>query len=74
MSVKMYGNISGQTYAPHTIDLFELAKTRSQETRELADSSIGEDMPAIKVEISEEGLRALHGSELNGSANPFEID
>ena len=32
----------------------------------------GKDMNAISVDISEEGLKALHGSKLPGSADPFE--
>lgn len=35
-------------------------------------SSAYPDMPAVEVNISEEGLKALRGSKLPGSADPFE--
>ena len=70
MSIALYGNINGQSYTPTTINLLNSAKMQKDEP--VTVSSAFPDMPAVKVDISEEGLKALHGSKLPGSADPFE--
>lgn len=70
MAVNMYGNISGFSYRPAEINLFEIAKQQeNKQPVRFCDTEAGKNMPGIKVNISEEGLRALHGSKLPGSVN-----
>lgn len=66
MSLNLYGNINGAHYRAPEINLFEKAKENKMEQIRFSDT-IGVDKPEIKVNISGEGLRALHGSKLNGS-------
>lgn len=69
MAVNLFGNINGRSYNPVTVDLFEMARKEK-------DSLVGINKlegvradTSVKFEISQEGLRALHGSKLNGSMN-----
>ena len=70
MSIALYGNINGQSYRPPTINLLDSSK--SQKNEQVTVSNAFPDTPAATVNISEEGLKALHGSKLPGSADPFE--
>lgn len=70
MSIALYGNINGQSYRPPTINLLDSSK--SQKNEPVTVSNAFPDTPAATVNISEEGLKALHGSKLPGSADPFE--
>ena len=70
MSIALYGNINGQSYRPPTINLLDSSK--SQKNEQVTVSNAFPDTPAVEVNISEEGLKALHGSKLPGSADPFE--
>lgn len=65
--MNIVGNVNG-SYNPPKIDLFEIAKQRGVEQQPVKNvSSILGDVATIKVNISEEGLEALHGSKLQGS-------
>ena len=66
MAVHLYGNVNG-TYQKPDIDLFEMAGKQKNQPEKFRDTIAGKNIPAIKVNISEEGLRALHGSKLKGS-------
>lgn len=68
MAVRLYGNVNG-TYQKPNIDLFEMAKQQNNQPVKFCDTEAGKNIPAIKVNISEEGLRALHGSKLKGSVD-----
>lgn len=68
MAVYLYGNVNG-TYQKPNIDLFEMAKKQNNQPVSFCDTEAGRNVPAIKVNISEEGLRALHGSKMNGSVD-----
>ena len=68
MAVHLYGNVNG-TYQKPNIDLFELAKQQNNQPVRFCDTEAGKNIPAIKVNISEEGLRALHGSKMKGSVD-----
>ncbi|MBR3601336.1 MAG: hypothetical protein IKL49_03320 [Lachnospiraceae bacterium] len=68
MEVRLYGNVNG-TYQKPNIDLFEMAKQQNNQPVRFCDTEAGKNIPAIKVNISEEGLRALHGSKLKGSVD-----
>lgn len=70
MGIALYGNINGYTYRPPQMNLLDSAK--SQNSNPTTVSSAYPDMPAVEVNISDEGLKALHGSKLPGSADPFE--
>ena len=70
MSIALYGNINGQSYRPPTINLLDSSK--SQRNDPVTVSNAFPDTPAATVNISGEGLKALHGSKLPGSADPFE--
>ena len=70
MGIALYGNINGYTYRPPQINLLDSGKNQNSSPTTVA--SAYPDMPAVKVNISEEGLKALHGSKLPGSADPFE--
>lgn len=73
MAVNLFGNINGRSYNPPTVDLFEM--TCKQKNPLVGTNELGfakASMP-VKVEISEEGLRALHGSNLNGSMNVADV-
>lgn len=67
MPVNLVGNINGNTYNAPDINLFEAAKKQNNQPVKFSDTKAGENIPFIKVNISEEGLRALHGSRLEGS-------
>ncbi len=64
MAVHMYGNVNG-TYQKPNLDLFEMAKKQNNQTVRFCDTEAGRNILAIKVNISEEGLRALHGSKMD---------
>lgn len=66
MAVHLYGNVNG-TYQKPDIDLFEMAVKQKNQPEKFCDTKAGKSISAIKVNISEEGLRALHGSKLKGS-------
>lgn len=66
MPVYLYGNANG-TYQPPSIDVFALAKAQNNKPVLFKDTEAGKNMPAVKVNISAEGLRALHGTKLPGS-------
>ena len=68
MAVHLYGNVNG-TYQKPNIDLFEMAKQQNNQPVRFCDTEVGKNVPAIKVNISEEGLRALHGSKMKGSVD-----
>ena len=68
MAVHLYGNVNG-TYQKPNIDLFEMAKKQNNQPIRFCDTEAGRNVPTIKVNISEEGLRALHGSKMNGSVD-----
>lgn len=69
MGMNIVGNVNG-SYKANQIDLFEIAKKRGIEQGPIktVSSLLGEDI-ALKVNISEEGLKALHGSKINGSTD-----
>ena len=70
MSVNMFGNISGFSYRPAEINLFETAHQQgNKQPAKFCDTEAGKNIQGIKVNISEEGLRALHGSKLPGSTD-----
>lgn len=68
MAVHLYGNVNG-TYQKPNIDLFEIAKQQNNQPVRFCDTEAGKNVSAIKVNISEEGLRALHGSKMKGSVD-----
>ena len=68
MAVYLYGNVKGSYQKPN-IDLFEMAKQQNNQPVRFCDTEAGKNIPAIKVNISEEGLRALHGSKMKGSVD-----
>ena len=70
MGIALYGNINGYTYRPSQINLLDSAKSQNSNSTTVANAY--PDMPAVEVNISEEGLKALHGSKLPGSSDPFE--
>lgn len=72
MGINLYGNINGNRYSAQEINLFDSAKTQEKKPVTVSEFFAGKDMSAISVDISEEGLKALHGSKLPGSADPFE--
>ena len=65
MAAYLYGNVYG-TYQRPDINLFEMAKTENVKMTRFCDAEAGKAMPVLKVNISKEGLRALHGSQLKG--------
>lgn len=68
MAIYLYGNVNG-TYQKPNIDLFEMAKQQNNQPVRFCDTKAGKNLLAIKVNISEEGLRALHGSKMKGSVD-----
>ncbi|MBO5165141.1 MAG: hypothetical protein J6B90_00885 [Lachnospiraceae bacterium] len=68
MAVHLYGNENG-TYQKPNIDLFEMTGKQNNRPVKFCDTEAGKNVPAIKVNISEEGLRALHGSKIKGSVD-----
>lgn len=66
MAVSMFGNING-TYQPPQINVFDLAKQQNNKPVRFRDTEAGKDMPAVTVNISSEGLKALHGTKFPGS-------
>lgn len=68
MAVNLYGNVSG-TYQKRNIDLFEMARNQNNQPVKFCDTEVGKNLPTIKVNISKEGLRALHGSMMKDSVD-----
>ena len=68
MAVYLYGNVNG-TYQRPDINLFEMAKRENVKPIRFCDTDKGKEIQVLKVNISEEGLRALHGSQLKGSVD-----
>ncbi len=67
MSMNIVGNVNGSYQTPR-IDLFELAKKQEKSQPVVANAStIMEHDSGIKVNISQDGLKALHGSKMSGS-------
>ena len=64
MAINLYGNVSG-TYQKPNIDLFEMARKQNNQPVKFCDTEAGKNLPAIKVNISEEGLRARY-TKANG--------
>ncbi len=69
MAVNLFGNINGSSYQPPNINLFEMAKKQNNQLKMFHETQNGKNPPIVKVDISEEGLRALHGSKLKGSVD-----
>jgi len=46
-----------------------MAKKQNNQTVKFCDTEAGKNVPALKVNISEEGLRALHASKMKGSVD-----
>ena len=69
MAVNLFGNINGKSYNPQNVDLFEMARKQNNPLVGTNELGFAEASMPVKVEISQEGLRALHGSKLNGSMN-----
>lgn len=68
MAVNLYGNVNG-TYQKPNIDLLGMAKKQNNQSVQFCDTEVVKNVPVIKINISEEGLRALHGSKLKGSVD-----
>lgn len=68
MAVHLFGNVNG-TYQKPNIDLFEMAGKQNNQPAKFCDTEAGKNVQVIKINISEEGLRALHGSKLKGSVD-----
>lgn len=68
MVVNLFGNIN-DIYQKQNIDLLEMAKKQNRQPVQFCDREVGMNTPVIKIDISEEGLRALHGSELKGATD-----
>ncbi len=66
MPINLFGNING-TYQPPQINVFELAKQQNNKPVRFNETELGKNNPVVKVNISKEGLMALHGSKLPGS-------
>ena len=66
MPIHLFGNING-TYQPPQMNLLGSAKVQNSNPVRYNETEIGKNNPVVKVNISEEGLRALHGSKLPGS-------
>jgi hypothetical protein len=66
MPVNLFGNING-TYQPPQMNLLGSAKVQNRNPVRYNETELGKNNPVVKVNISAEGLRALHGSKLPGS-------
>lgn len=73
MAVNLFGNINGMSYNPPNVDLFEMARKQNNQLVSINETSLAKDCTPVKVDISQEGLRALHGSKLKGSMNIDEL-
>ena len=68
MPVNLFGNING-TYQPPQMNLLGSAKVQNSNPVRYNETELGKNNPVVKVNISAEGLRALHGSKLPGSVD-----
>lgn len=66
MPINLFGNING-TYQPSQINLFDLAKQQNNNPVRYSETELGKEKPVAAVNISKEGLLALHGSKLPGN-------
>ncbi len=69
MGINLYGNLSDFSYRPAEVNLFEITKKQETQPVRFCDTEAGKNMPEIKLSISEEGLRALHGKKFPGSTD-----
>lgn len=69
MAVNLFGNINGRSYNPPTVDLFEMSREQNNQRISINETRVDKECMQVKVDISQEGLRALHGSKLKGSMN-----
>ncbi len=74
MSVKLYGNINGNSYHAPKVNLFERAGKQDKQPVKFKDTEQGAHLSGVNLEISEEGLRVFHGGKLRGSANLAELE
>lgn len=68
MPINLFGNING-TYQPSQINLFDLAKQQNNNPVRYSETELGKEKPVVAVNISKEGLLALHGSKLPGNTD-----
>lgn len=68
MPVNLFENING-TYQPPQMNLLGSAKVQNSNPVRYNENELGKNNPVVKVNISAEGLRALHGSKLPGSVD-----
>ena len=68
MPVNLFGNING-TYQPPQMNLLGSAKVQNSNPVRYNETELEKNNPVVKVNISAEGLRALHGSKLPGSVD-----
>lgn len=73
MAVNLVGNVNGRSYDPPEIDLFEMAHKQENKLVKFNETVSGKENRPVKLEISQEGLRALHGSNLKGTVNIDEM-
>ncbi len=73
MAVNLVGNINGKIYHAPTINLFEKANTQKNELKSIKDTALSGNVPEVKLSISKDGFRALHGTKLAGSQDITEL-
>ncbi len=71
MGVNLYGNINGQIYTTPSINLLDSERSEKKPAKTVSEL-LGRDLSDVTITISEDGMKALHGSKLNGSGDPFE--
>lgn len=69
MGINLFGNVGSFSYRPAEVNLFNQANKPETPKVKFKDTEAGRDMPVVKVNISKEGLLALHGSKLDGSVD-----
>lgn len=72
MNVQLFGNIDNKTYQAPKINLMQKVQEKGATPLTFKETIKGLNDANVSVSISDEGLKALHGSKLQGTIDPME--
>lgn len=72
MNVQLFGNIDNKTYQAPRINLMQKVQEKGATPLTFKETIKGLNDANVSVSISDEGLKALHGSKLQGAIDPME--
>ena len=72
MNVQLFVNIDNKTYQAPRINLMQKVQEKGATPLTFKETIKGLNDANVSVSISDEGLKALHGSKLQGAIDPME--